>query len=213
MYPILQRFPDIAMTYYKSLNCFLELLVCNNQVRKSFSVSIFFILIDFNHFKLQNLPIELTSHILYTIKIGLTSFSYPEIQGHSLDLLTTMGDAIIQDNENQLDSLRNQIEPFGKLLFDVIVTLDLHTENKNDCYSAIYTLSCASTDSNANFCHETVRALVERQKSRLTYVGDGDAPEVEALQVFSFKHSREQKMAFIDLLDKFVSGICFLYHT
>lgn len=33
MYPILQRFPDIAMTYYKSLNCFLELLVCNNEVR------------------------------------------------------------------------------------------------------------------------------------------------------------------------------------
>lgn len=32
MYPILQRFPDIAMTYYKSLNCFLELLVCNNEV-------------------------------------------------------------------------------------------------------------------------------------------------------------------------------------
>lgn len=33
MYPILQRFPDIAMAYYKSLNCFLELLVCNNEVR------------------------------------------------------------------------------------------------------------------------------------------------------------------------------------
>lgn len=33
MYPILQRFPDIAMPYYKSLNCFLELMVCNNEVR------------------------------------------------------------------------------------------------------------------------------------------------------------------------------------
>lgn len=32
MYPILQRFPDIAMPYYKSLNCFLELLVCNDEV-------------------------------------------------------------------------------------------------------------------------------------------------------------------------------------
>lgn len=32
MYPILQRFPDIAMAYYKSLNCFVELLVCNNEV-------------------------------------------------------------------------------------------------------------------------------------------------------------------------------------
>jgi len=34
MYPILDRFPDIAMAYYKSLNCFLELLVCNNEVSK-----------------------------------------------------------------------------------------------------------------------------------------------------------------------------------
>lgn len=32
MYPILERFPDIAMAYYKSLNCFVELLVCNNEV-------------------------------------------------------------------------------------------------------------------------------------------------------------------------------------
>lgn len=32
MYPILERFPNIAMNYYKSLNCFVELLVCNNEV-------------------------------------------------------------------------------------------------------------------------------------------------------------------------------------
>lgn len=34
MYPILERFPNIAMNYYKSLNCFVELLVCNNEVSK-----------------------------------------------------------------------------------------------------------------------------------------------------------------------------------
>lgn len=144
----------------------------------------------------------------------MTSFTYPEIQGHSLDLLTTMGDAIIQDSDNRLGSLRNlTVEPFGKLLFDVIVTLDLHSENKNDCYGAVYTLCCASSDPSANFCHETVQALVERQKGRLTYVDAGDTPEVEALRNFSFRHSREQKMAFIDLLEKFVSSICFLYHN
>lgn len=33
MYPIIERFPDIAMSYYKGLNCFLELLVFNNHVR------------------------------------------------------------------------------------------------------------------------------------------------------------------------------------
>lgn len=38
MYPILERFPNIAMNYYKSLNCFVELLVCNNEVR-TFSIS------------------------------------------------------------------------------------------------------------------------------------------------------------------------------
>jgi hypothetical protein len=32
MYPIIERYPDIAMAYYKGLNCFLELLVCNNHV-------------------------------------------------------------------------------------------------------------------------------------------------------------------------------------
>lgn len=144
----------------------------------------------------------------------MTSFTYPEIQGHSLDLLTTMGDAIIQDSENRLDSLRNlTIEPFGKLLFDVIVTWDLHSENKNDCYGAIYTLCCASIDPSSNFCHETVRALEERQKTRSTYVSAEDTPEVEALKAFTFRHSREQKMAFIDLLDKFISSICFLYHN
>jgi hypothetical protein len=78
-------------------------------------------------FQLHNLPEDIVNHVLYTIKIGLTSFSYPEIQGHSLDLLSTMGDAIVQDTENQLTALRTlTVEPFGKLLFDVIVTLDLH---------------------------------------------------------------------------------------
>lgn len=33
MYPIIERFPDIAMSYYKGLNCFVELLVFNTQVR------------------------------------------------------------------------------------------------------------------------------------------------------------------------------------
>jgi hypothetical protein len=116
-------------------------------------------------------------------------------QGHSLDLISTIGDAIIQDSENQLSNLRTlTVEPFGKLLFDVIVTLDLHSENKNDCFSAIYTLCCGSTECHgSNFCHLTIRALVERQKSQLTYVGAGDAPEVEALLAFSFRqHSREQ---------------------
>lgn len=103
------------------------------------------------------------------------------------------------------------VEPFGKLLFEVIVTLDLHSENKNDCFSAIYTLCCAEPNRN-NFCHQTVRALVERQRGRLTYVAE-NGPEVDALLAFSFRHSREQKMAFIDLLDKFVSSICFLYHN
>ncbi|CRL08225.1 CLUMA_CG020975, isoform A [Clunio marinus] len=194
MYPILQRFPDITMAYYKSLNCFIELLVCNNE--------------------LQNLPVDLINHFLYTIKIGLTSFAYPEIQGLSLDLLTTLGDSMINDQDNKLGMIRNlTVEPFGKLLFDVIVTLDLHNENKNDCYSAIYTLCCASADPSSNFCHETVAALVERQKGRLTYVGEGETPEVEALKIFAFRHSREQKMAFIDLIDKFISSICFLYHN
>lgn len=125
-----------------------------------------------------------------------------------------MGDAVIQDSDNRLGVLRNlTVEPFGKLLFDVIVTLDLHSENKNDCYGAVYTLSCASTEPSANFCHETVQALFERQKGRLTYADAGDTPEVEALKNFTFRHSREQKMAFIDLLDKFVSSICFLYHN
>lgn len=152
---------------------------------------------------------------MYTIKIGLTSFSYPEIQGHSLDLLGTMGDAILQDNEHLLISLKNLVvEPFGKLLFDIIVSLDLHSENKNDCFSAIYILGCASHNPSSNFCHGTIRALVDKQKSRLTYTtGTTDAPEVEALLSFTFKQSREQKMAFIDLFDKFVSSICFLYHN
>lgn len=35
MYPIIERYPDIAMSYYKGLNCFLELLVCNNHVSLS----------------------------------------------------------------------------------------------------------------------------------------------------------------------------------
>lgn len=164
--------------------------------------------------QLPNLPADLINHILYTIKIGLTSFAYPEIQGHSLDLLSTMADAIIQDSDNRLGDLRNlTVEPFGKLLFDVIATFDLHNENKNDCYGAIYTLCCASTEPSANFCHAMICALVEQQKTRSTYVNSEDAPEVEALKVFTFRHSREQKMAFIDLIDKFISSICFFYHT
>lgn len=125
-----------------------------------------------------------------------------------------MGDAIIQENENRLNHLRDLIiEPFGKLLFDVIITWDLHTENKNDCYGAIYTLGCASVDPSRNFCHETVRALEERQKNRSTYVSVEDSPEFEALKAFTFRHSREQKNGFIDLIDKFISSICFLYHN
>lgn len=126
-----------------------------------------------------------------------------------------MGDAIIQDNQNRLSTFRNlTIEPFGKLLFDVIVTLDLHNENKNDCYGAIYTLGCASMEPNANFCHEKIYSMLERQKNRLTYVETGDIiVEAEALKSFVFKHSREQKLSFIDLFDKFVSSICFLYHN
>lgn len=127
-----------------------------------------------------------------------------------------MGDAILQDKDkdNMLIQLKSLlVEQFGKLLFDIIVSLDLHSENKNDCFSTIYILACASQDPSNNFVHGTVRALVERQKSRLTYAGATDAPEVEALLTFTFRQAREQKLAFIDLFDKFVSSICFLYHN
>lgn len=211
MYPILERFPEIAMAFYKSLNCFVELLVCNNEVskfnlfyKKNFKKIIF---------QLPQLPLDILNHILYTIKIGLTSFTYPEIQGHSLDLLITFGEALIQDNENRLAHLRElTVEPFGKLLFDVIVGLDLHTENKNDCYGCVFILACASLSPESNFCHEMVTALVNKQKERITYATAIETPEVEKLKSFTFTHSREQKMQFIDLLDKFVSSICFLYH-
>jgi hypothetical protein len=163
--------------------------------------------------QLHQLPAEILNHILYTIKIGLTSFTYPEIQGHSLDLLITFGDSLIQDTDNRLAHLRElTVEPFGKLLFDVIVGLNLHSENKNDCYGAIYLLGCASRSTEMNFCHETVTALVHKQRQRVTYATESDSPEVVKLKAFVFSHSREQKMSFIDLLDKFVSGICFLYH-
>jgi len=120
---------------------------------------------------------------------------------------------MIQDTENKLILLKELIiEPFGKLLFDVIVGLNLHSENKNDCYGAIYLLGCAAPSAEANFCHEMVTALVNKQKCRVTYATEADTPEVEKLKGFVFNHSREQKMNFIDLIDKFVSGICFLYH-
>lgn len=153
------------------------------------------------------------NHILYTIKIGLTSFAYPEIQGFSLELLNSIAYAIVQDSAHLNDLRSVTVEPFGKLLFDVIVTLDLHSENKNDCYGAIYTLACASINPKANFCHETVHLLREHQRERLTYVTELETPEFATLKEFNFKHSREQKMNFIDLIDKFISSICFLYHN
>lgn len=104
------------------------------------------------------------------------------------------------------------VEPFGKLLFEVIVGLDLHNENKNDCYACIFVLGCASLSSDSNFCHEMVNKLVNKQRERTTYATVSETTEVEKLKNFSFTHSREQKMLFIDLFDKFVSSICFLYH-
>lgn len=35
MYPLLQRFTEIAINYYKSINCYIELLICNNDVSHS----------------------------------------------------------------------------------------------------------------------------------------------------------------------------------
>lgn len=104
------------------------------------------------------------------------------------------------------------VEPFGKLLFDVIVGLDLHSENKNDLHGCIFILGCAAHSIESNFCHEMVTALVDKQKARVTYATAAETPEVEKLKSFVFRHSREQKMQFIDLLDKFISSICFLYH-
>jgi hypothetical protein len=115
--------------------------------------------------------------------------------------------------ENRLMPLRElTVEPFGKLLFDVILGLDLHTENKNDCYSAVYILSCAASPPDRNYFHELIAALVNKQKERVTYTTSVDSPEVEKLRSFVFSHSREQKMNFIDLFEKFISSICFLYH-
>lgn len=159
------------------------------------------------------MPDDLLNHLLYTSKIGLTSFTYPEIQSHSLDLLCTIGDALVQDTSNQLASLRERtIEPFIKLLFDIIVTLDLHNENKTDCYSTIYTLSCAAHQHEHVF-HAMLKMLAEKQKQRQTYQTPQDSPEVEQLKVFEFRNSREQKFAFVDLFDKFIASISFLYHN
>lgn len=131
-----------------------------------------------------------------------------------MDLLITFGEALIQDTEFKLGPLRDlTVIPFGKLLFDVIVGLDLHSENKNDCYGCIFILACASSSSpESNFCHEMVTSIATKQKERITYATAEPSQEIEKLRTFNFTHSREQKMQFIDLFDKFVGSICFLYH-
>lgn len=150
------------------------------------------------------------NNILYTIKIGLTSFVSSEVQNVCLDILYTMGQAI-KDDGGDIQDLRNLIvHPFLKLLFEIIFTLDLHKENHRDCFSAIYILSVCDPQ-----CfHMTLQTLLEEQRKKLhSNVYVLNSPEVTTLSQYPFKFSRDQKNKFVDLFEKFIASLSILYRN
>lgn len=197
IYPILQKFPNICIAYYKTINCFLQ------NVISSDSAALF--------------SLEVMNHIIYTLRIGLTSFSYPDIQSQCLELLSGIGQGMIDcdDDEKNTPCRVAIVEPFIPLLFDIIVTLDLHSENKSDCFNAIYSLSNTQFPRDRNVFHNTFNMLLNEQHKKL---GSASAyllqtPEVEELKQFCFLDTRDQRKKFNDKFDKFISSISFLYHN
>lgn len=197
IYPILQKFPNICIAYYKTINCFLQ------NVISSESSSLF--------------SGDVMNHIIYTLRIGLTSFTYPDIQSQCLELLSGIGQGIIDcDDDSKNQQCRIAIvEPFIQLLFDIIVTLDLHSENKSDCFNAIYSLSNTLFPRDQNVFHSTLNMLLIEKQQKIGSASSYllQTPEVEELKKFHFEDRRDQKKKFYDLFDKFISSISFLYHN
>jgi hypothetical protein len=121
-----------------------------------------------------------------------------------------MGTAIKDDGGDKQD-LRNLIvQPFLKLLFEIIFTLDLHKENHRDCFSAIYILSVCDPHS----FHMTLQTLLEEQRKKLqSNIYILNSPEVTTLSQYPFKFSRDQKNKFVDLFEKFIASLSILYRN
>lgn len=124
IYPILEKFPNICLAYFKTLNIFVESVVVYGS-------------------ELRNIPSELMSCMLYTVRIGLTSFASADIQNLCLEVLSTVGHSIYSDTGDVSIYITQIVQPFVKLLFEIIFTLDLQQENRTECFGSIYVLRFA----------------------------------------------------------------------
>lgn len=151
------------------------------------------------------------NNILYTIKIGLTSFVSSEVQNTCLDLLSTIGQAI-KDDQGDIQHFKTLIiHPFLKLLFDIIFSLDLHKENHRECFSTIYILSvCDPT-----FFQMTLQSLLEEQREKVqtnAYLLNSTEVTTQLTQ-YPFRYSKDLKNKFVDLFEKFIANISILYRN
>lgn len=122
IYPFLETFPSICASYFEGLNRFFDIII---EIEG----------------ELRNIPSELMNCILYTLRVGLTSFtSCSDVQSICLTIITNLGRSISTDTGNAIEFNLLIVQPFLKLLIEIIFSLDLLQYNKLECFGAIYTL-------------------------------------------------------------------------
>jgi hypothetical protein len=177
------KFPELCSQYYKVITFFVE---TNSH--------------KITHIAHTN-P-ELLKRMLGTVQLGLTSFT-PDIQSLCFDYIQAFAKTVYYERDPTA-LIYTSLAPFLKITLDMIFTQQVDSENKTECYNALFGLICCYHDQYKEMMQLFVQAQTPIEAERL-------AKEFGDLSTnLEFKNTRLNKTRFVDKFDKFVTNISFI---
>lgn len=198
------RFPEFCTQYYKTIVMFAE--TKTHQVTIILPLSTLrplFLIIKYSYFfQIIHIPQDLLKQILNSIDLGLKTFTQ-DIQSFCFEFIISLANAIYFEKDVNTPSYA-LLMPFHQTIFKMIFERYIDSENKIDCYNALFSLSCVYKDNFQNMMMALVASQQGLQAQKL---------QQEYNNFFSsldLSNNRTAKIKFTEKFDKFVTAVGFV---
>lgn len=172
------KYPDFCLAFYETTKMYVEKSVCS-------------------------IANDFLAQILRSLDLGLNSFGM-KIQSVCLEIINLLATNAFYD-QNSESFLYSGLMPFLKLIFEMILTNDLDSNNRIECCRAMFTLMCVYRERYGQIVDSVLHGQPDLGlRERL-------AKEIgELVSVDEMHNNRTSHFLFKNRFDKFIANVAFM---
>lgn len=124
-----------------------------------------------------------------------------------MDFLQEFGNGVYF-NQDEKASISMALKPFLKLVLDMIFSQQVDSQNKNECYSALFVLICCYPNDFKELMKQFIQAQAQLHPENYTHLMTQFDLLMSHIQ---YVNHRTMKNKFIDHFDEFLINIGYIY--